>query len=90
MPYFPSLQFLVEATTLELLQTKENDGRGIYAVRSIVHYLREGDLESAKAVRMNEGDKTRNYPRIEAELLTIFGCRLHCLHNCQHWLCKEG
>lgn len=64
------------ADRLDSLQAVENEGRGITCVRSIVLYLRRGDWESAQAIRRNEGDKTRVYPRVEAELFAIFGDRL--------------
>lgn len=56
--------------------------KGVSCVRDIVRYLRQGRLDDARAVRVNEGDKTRVYPEIEAQLYKMFGCRLHGKHEC--------
>ena len=53
------------ASMLDRLQAEKNDGRGVSCVRSIVAFLKHGDVESAQAVLVNEGDKIRNYPDIE-------------------------
>lgn len=68
---------------LDRAQQACNNGRGIRCVRSILHYLRQGDIESAKTVRVTEGDKTRQYPEVEFLLLDIFGCSLHNDHDCE-------
>jgi hypothetical protein len=60
----------VLADNLDKLQASKNDGRGISCVRTLVMYLRRGDIESAKAVCLNEGDKIRNYPDIKELLET--------------------
>lgn len=74
---------------LDRLQAAHNDGRGISCVRSILIYLREGDIESAITIRCTEGDKIRQYKDVKDFLREMFGCRLHNKHNCDEWLCKE-
>jgi hypothetical protein len=81
-------EMLLHANILEKLQQSENNGRGVNCVRTIVHYLRLGDYESALAVRRNEGDKTRAYPKLEKELTAIFGCRAHAVRDCTGMFCK--
>jgi hypothetical protein len=71
------------------LQSQENDGRGIRCVQDICFYLFHGDFNKALAVRQLDGDKTRSYPNVELLLTEIFGCRLHGVHNCNGWLCKQ-
>lgn len=85
---YSACQMRLDADLLEQLQAKENDGRGITCVRSIVSYLRQGDWESAKAIRRNEGDKTRSYPEVEKALGEIFGCRLHGMYACKDEWCQ--
>jgi hypothetical protein len=63
------------ANLLESLQANENGGRGISFVRSIVHYLRIGDTESARNVWRNDGDKAHQYPTVYEKLTEIFGAR---------------
>jgi len=52
------------ADTLDQLQSKENGGRGVSCVRTIITVLRQNDLGGARAVCFNEGDKIRSYPEI--------------------------
>lgn len=78
------------ADILSVLESVENDGRGIQCVKAIITYLRRGDWESAINVRRIDGDKTRMYPKVEAALLDIFGCRLHKNKNCKEWLCEKS
>lgn len=52
------------AKALYQLQAGYNDGRGVSCVRTICLYLERNDIDSAKAVCLNEGDKIRNYPAI--------------------------
>jgi hypothetical protein len=59
------------ADELDLLQSRENDGRGVSCVRSIVSYLRRDELSAARAVVNNEGDKIASYPAIEAVLMRV-------------------
>lgn len=60
------------ANTLTELDSKENGGRGVSCVKTIIMYLQRGDIESVKAVMLNEGDKIRNYPEIETMLKGYF------------------
>ena len=64
----PENNLSVLAEEVDGLQSQENDERGISCVRTIVSYLRMNDLESAKAVCLNESDKIRNYPDIVKKL----------------------
>jgi hypothetical protein len=54
------------ADLLDELQAKENRGRGVACVRSMVFLLRQGELGQAVAVANHEWDKIRNYPKIAA------------------------
>ena len=56
------------ANELDTLQRVENDGRGVSCVRTLLVYLRRGDLQSARAVINNEFDKIRNYPALKAKI----------------------
>ena len=69
-PDKPTLDEL--ANTLTELDSKENGGRGVSCVKTIIMYLQRGDIESVKAVMLNEGDKIRNYPEIETMLKEYF------------------
>lgn len=57
-----------EIQALSDLESKQNDGRGVSCVRSIIAYLKRGDLESARTVADIDHDKIRNYPEIEVHL----------------------
>lgn len=46
------------------LQSKENDGRGISAIRGTCTSLDQGDIEGAKQGIRIDWDKIRNYPKI--------------------------
>lgn len=52
------------AQQLESLQAKKNEGRGVSCVRTIISYLKNNDLDNAKAVCYNESDKLSSYPDI--------------------------
>ena len=73
---------------LDELQSVECDGRGVTHIKTIVHFLRKGEVELAKNTYRIEGDKTRAYPKIEDYLRELFGCRSHFNKDCDHWLCK--
>lgn len=70
------------ANKLYQLQAKENDGRGITCVKSIVTYLKAGDLRSAVLIRQHDGDKTITYYDVEQYLIEKLGCRSHGKINC--------
>lgn len=74
---------------LDILQSQENDGRGVSCVRSIVFYLRQNDEHTAKVVYQNKGDKILQYPKIQQWMEENFGCRLHLKINCDGWLCER-
>lgn len=61
------------ASVLTDLNSKQNEGRGVSCVRAIILSLERGDVEGAKAILSNEGDKIRNYPEIESILKEYFG-----------------
>lgn len=52
------------ADKLNELQSVENDGRGISCVRTIITFLKLGDLASARQTAMWDHDKIVNYPLI--------------------------
>jgi hypothetical protein len=52
------------ANRLEELQAKENDGRGIGCVQTVVGCLRRGDVSSAKVAARTDGDKIISYPEV--------------------------
>lgn len=53
----------------------QNQGRGVSCIRTLISYLEKGDIESAKAVFVNEGDKIANYPELETILENILGLK---------------
>jgi hypothetical protein len=56
----PELELLQHmASELDGLQQVENEGRGISCVRTVVTYLKRGELSKAQAVCFNESDKMR-------------------------------
>lgn len=63
-------------------QAKLNNGNGVSCVRSICDYLRSGQLDDALATRQWDGDKTRQYPALEALITELLGCRLHHTIKC--------
>ena len=77
------------ATLLDELQQKENNGRGITHIRTIITFLRRGDFDLAVNTYQIEGDKTRAYPTLVKALRDIFGCRMHLNKMCVNELCKE-
>lgn len=81
---------IVVADELDALQAKQNEGRGVSCVRTMVFYLRQDNVVSALAVRQIEGDKTRSYPDIEQFLNDNFGCRLHGKVDCEVDWCRKN
>ncbi len=73
---------------LDDLQSKENDGRGVSCICSIISFLRRKEYNNAKRVYQYDGDKIRQYPEIQDWLSNNFGCRTHLKKNCDNWLCK--
>jgi len=60
----PEKGYSALAEKIDKLQAEKNNGRGVSCVKTIVDLLRRGELESAKAVCFNEGDKISSYPDI--------------------------
>lgn len=58
------------------MQSRENNGRGVQAVRNICHDLSRNDLRGAQAAFNNDFDKIRNYPEIAKWLNEFFGTNL--------------
>jgi len=52
------------AKQLDELQKKENNGRGVSCVQSVVAYLRMGRLDEARTICYTDHDKIDNYPPI--------------------------
>jgi hypothetical protein len=77
------------AEILYMAQAKENDGRGISCVRTMIMYLRNGSFEAAQSIRRTEGDKTRSYPEMETKLTEFFGCRMHAKYDCKDSFCSR-
>lgn len=53
------------ADQLDELQSQENNGRGVSCVKSVVAYLRVGDLDHARQICFHDHDKIINYPAIK-------------------------
>ncbi len=79
-----------EADELDALQAKQNKGRGISCVKSIIFQIRKNDYPTAKRVYQLEGDKIQQYSEIQEWLEKRFGCRTHLKKNCNNWLCKKN
>lgn len=79
-----------EIEKLAALEAVENNGRGIQCVKSIIFSLQRGERDEARAVREWDGDKTRSYPLVEAQLTKMFGCRSHGVENCQNPMCRPN
>lgn len=58
------------ADQLDKLQKNENEGRGVSCVKTIILYLKRGEIDTAKAVCNNEGDKISNYEEIKQFLIS--------------------
>jgi hypothetical protein len=67
----------------------ENNGRGISCVRSMLQYLDRDDIETARIIFGNEGDKVRQYPKVDVLLRDILGCRMHGERDCDDSLCSS-
>lgn len=52
------------ATRLDVLQLKENDGRGVECIKSAVGSLRRGNLDEARRICTHDADKIINYPSL--------------------------
>lgn len=63
------------ADQLDRMQAMQNFGRDISCVRTLITYLRAGDVNSAKAVYNNESDKIRSYPEIDKLIRDSFGIK---------------
>lgn len=62
----------VDITHLKTLEAKQNSGRGVSCVRSIISHIENNKNDEALACCFNENDKIRNYPDIKAELEKLF------------------
>lgn len=72
---------------LKILESKENDGRGVVCVKSIIALLERDRFNDARAIWEHDGDKINQYPKIEKAILDIFGCRIHLRKNCVSCVC---
>lgn len=63
-------QYETLAKDLDLLQMNENEGRGVGCVKTIISCLQKGDVEEARAVCFNEGDKLEGYDKIKILLIS--------------------
>jgi hypothetical protein len=61
------------AQELNLLQSQENDGRGVSCIRTIVSCLEQEDLDHAIAAYNVDGDKVANYPKCEKFICESLG-----------------
>jgi len=89
-------EWLEIADKLGRLQAAANDAKdwqgaliGVVHIQDVVFYIRQGDIESAQAVKGIDGDKTRSYPEILAFLNKKMGCRSHNVIDCTSWLCES-
>jgi len=82
------MDYYYKIEELNNLQSKENNGRGVSCINSIISCLVREDIEAAKRVYQSEGDKIAQYPEIQKWMLDNFGCRTHLKKNCDSWLCK--
>lgn len=78
-----------EVEKLTALNNAANNGRGLQCVKTILAAIGRGDDHGARLVREWDGDKTRNYPKIEMQLYQMFGCRGHGVMKCTDWLCEN-
>ena len=62
------------AGKLDALQKVKNNGRGVGFVRTIIAFLKRGNVNAAKAVCRNEFDKLSSYDDIKLFLLTELFC----------------
>lgn len=58
-----SIEELVEQ--LDLLQKEQNDGRGVGVIKSVIIWLKRGDILKAQLEASHDHDKIRYYPEIE-------------------------
>lgn len=80
---------IIQIERLKDLQSKENEGRGVSCVTSIILYLEIGDIKTAKYIYMQEGDKIISYPKIQNWMYKNFGCRNCFKIDCQDRICKS-
>ena len=55
----------MDISELRKLESEANEDRGVSCVKSIISYIERGDLQSARTVRVMDGDKLYQYPEIE-------------------------
>ena len=86
----PGIDPQVLAKDLDVLQSGQNDGRGVMCVQSVCHHLRCNDLPSAKAIAEWDSDKIAQYPAI-VEALKQSGL-VEDRYNCGYGycLCAKG
>ena len=56
------------ANELDRLQQEKNAGRGVTVIRSVITWLRQGEILKAQLEASLDHDKIQNYPDIEALL----------------------
>ena len=75
---------------LEVINSTQNDGRGVSCVRAILAYLksRRSNEKDAQRVRQLNFTTTKGYPELERQLQLMFGCGNHGLDSCEHEACQ--
>ena len=76
------------ADRLESLQSKKNSGRGVSVVRTIITYLRRGEIDLARNVYVVDGDKIcAVYPDLDRMICEGLGIKPR--YSNPHWPDKD-
>jgi hypothetical protein len=82
-------KFKKDLAILKEIESKQNGGRGVQCVKSIISYCDMGMIEDAKWIYQWDSDKLSQYPELEKHLYEMFGCPLHFQKECNLWPCKR-
>jgi hypothetical protein len=70
-------------------EAKQNEGRGVQCVKSVLTYIGAGKMKDAEAVVDWDHDKLRSYPDIQRVLADIFPKYNEWLHRDGELFSKE-
>ena len=79
-------QVLRISELLDILN-RTNQPMGSSTGRAIYQSLFNGNVEEAKTVFSNDGDKLTQYPELHLWVINNLGCRTHGVVGCKNRLC---
>lgn len=73
---------------LDAILERTNPPMGSSTGRAIAASLRRLDVEEAKVIHSNDGDKLHQYPELQRWVFNHIGCRSHGVVGCKEKFCQ--